>query len=968
MEGAIVKIKKKDKETDEEAIARVKPNYPEGTVFEVESSSVPPLSAGALADAQSVDPRTVTDLPLIAPAEVEVESEPVISAPPSRGGFTLYKWNAEYSGSRKDLPTTVLFEEIGFDSTLKYKTDGSWRLGSFSNKAEYLERIDELAARLIIKYRGQIVDPETENYADLVRSPTSLGFTHRVLNDMNEDNYLQYREFFGMREDDGVKHARSKINRVDRDGNRLTNEADFSFYGLDVERTLNRFYVEAEKFDYVKPSLMHEFYKRFLNRPDYHIDPLPLDYDDRFYRMYAPLFGSVYNDAMQHLPYKITIVEHVQAMVKSLVNVEIANYSSDFSSLLRSLDVNVTQINNIGSISRGLKPDDAISMINAIITCQVIGTHARLDFNFVGSSYNFDISTLIHCVVAKLVIPRHMIDVASERQIDNYIFLWLFQPFVNQGANRGQNEDQRRLSAATAVSLANNDENMLELFFGGQLDNVDQSAAVKAYMLQMKQFMYTDGMGNGWNAPFDGNDKLQSVEVPEELKRVSAGGYKWLPYNTVAINNPSFINSATNQPTQYLRFVSFVTAVSGLFNTAGRKSKLLLTPKEQQAFVAVMTRVQGSFNTIMLMGNEVNKITQQMVYLPIARPGTHEDININLVGDSRVRIPVKLGAPMSMTLLSPVIKTVSITAEHFESAQVLCYAVEVLREVYLDTIDRFRDFKYEYTQSKLNKIVESRVSKHPALSGFFGLFKPQLSDLLLNDQIFQRDRHPAVVTHITMMQRTREVLKDASVDWLTGVTRLWYFCPNPLENYMAPVPRGRSNPEYREYNYFISTGVPNNQVVKTYNSYEELYDDVREERVAGLFQQCLRGAGKAIRFKFPIVLNHANEVPGNSLGYASLPSAIELQLQRGVSATSILRALEARYTLYSDRRRVSHNSQVMLATPLFWTTITNRPHFDVTSGDFEHNFTHFQHRVRVLYEQNDVTHASFFNFSRRLDI
>jgi hypothetical protein len=952
MEGAIVKIKKKDGETDEEVIARAEKIYPTGTVFEVVSDVKSTLSAEVLSDAQLVDPSKVDDLP---PTVTEKYDDPPEPAPPSRGGFTLYKWNAEYSGTRKGLDTALQFEELSSDSTLKATTDGSWKLGKFTNYAEYLERIDELAEKIILRYRGWIVDPESENYADLLRSPINLGLTHRVLDAMNEENYLQYKDEFGTAV--RANHERSK-----RPGNN-SNEGDFSFYGLEIEADLNRAFNIIEDQDYIAPILMHEFYKTYLSDVDYHIDPLPLEYDSRFYRMYVPRLGLVYDDAMLHIQYRQTIVDYVHSMVRSLVNVEIANYSSDFSALLRSLDVNVTQINNIGSISRGLKPDDAVSLINAIITCQVMGKHARLDFNFVGSSYNFDISTLIHCIIAKLVVPRQIIDTESANQIDNYIFLWLLQPLL---APNNQTAIAVQLRSATALSLSGNGTNYMTLFFANNL----VAPALVPILNGMVSFLMTDDDGNGWNIPYAGNDRKIDVNIQPQYQRFNVGGYHWTPYNGVVGIQPNFVNTYQNQPEQFIRFSTFVTSLNALFaNKVARN--LSIKPKETTAIAAVMDRIRGSFETAMIMGNEMNRITERLCFLPTSRPYTNRaDIITNGVNDKRVRITVKLGAPMSMMLLSPVVKTISLTAEHFESSHVICYAVEVLREVYHDTRLRYAPFTYNYTKNRINEIVKARVAKHPSLSGFFGLFKPQLDDLLTNNAMFNANavNHIDVVTHIEMLKGVRAELATNKYDWLMGITREWYFCPNPRDAYLAVKPPGRNRDDYIEYNYLRrGLNVPAADVVETYNTYEALYDDIRTETIAPKFQSCLRSVGKVIKFTFPINLNHANEVPGKLLGYASLPPAIELELQRGVTATSILRTLEARYTLHTDRRRAVHNSQVMLARPLFWVTTGDSPHIEVTDNA-GNNFGRFQRRIIAKYEYNDVTHATFFNFSRRLDI
>jgi hypothetical protein len=965
MEGAIVKIKKKDGETDEEAIARAEKIYPKGTVFEVQSDASTTLTPAVLADAQAVDPKKVDDLPATV---TETYDDPPEPAPPSRGGFTLYKWDPDYSGTRKGLDTVVQFEELSLDSTLKFKSDGSWKLGKFTNYAEYLERVDELVEKLIQKYRGWVVDPESENYADLVRSPVNLGFTHRVLDSMNEENYLTYRDMFG--DANGVNHERSRR----RDPND-TNQGDFSYYGLDVERELNEAINRLEDADYVEPGLLHEYLKLYLSDPEYHVDPLPLEYDARFYRMYVPRLGYSYDTALTHVQYKRTIVDYMYSMVKSLVNVEISNYSSDFSALLRSLDVNVTQINNIGSISRGLKPDDAVNLINSIITCQIMGKHARLDFNFVGSSYNFDISTLIHCIVAKLVVPRQIIDKESEVQIDNYIFLWLFQPFLNQVQ---VNVVTNQLRSATALSLAGNRVNYLTLFFNnGNNIHFNGNNASEAAIAGMRGFMASDDAGNGWNIPHSVNPRERLIQINQNLQRFNRGGISWTPYNGTVGANPDIVNTAINTPEQYDRFSNFVTGLVALVANNANARKLSIKPKEVSAIIAVMDRIRGSFETIMIMGNQINKITEKLCHLPTSRPYTNRlDIVANNGIDMRIKMTVKLGAPMSMMLLSPSIKTVAVTAEHFESSHVICYAVEVLREVYADVRDRYAPFKYNYTKSRINEIVKARVAKHPSLSGFFGLLKPQLDDLLINNRLFgiQAPLPLAalnVVTYIEVMKLVRIIIEQPQYEWMLGITREWYFCPNPKDDYLAVRPPGRTREDYREYNYFksgILLRVRPGDVVETYNTYEELYNDVRTETIAAKFQQCLRSVGKIIIFKFPINLNHENEVPGKLLGYASLPPAVDLELQRGVSSTSILRTLEARYTLHTDRRRNDHNSQVMLARPLFWVSTDDQPHREVTDPATQQNFTRFQQRIIAKYEYNDVTHSSFFNISKRLDI
>jgi hypothetical protein len=940
----------KEGETSEEAITRVRSEDEskglDASKYEyvVEGSSdksVETVGKGKLAEIQLGKDGIDVDTAAVMPAAQTITSNTKPKVDNSKyddsrgeqfGSATLYEFTDKSTGTRKSLPTFLRFKSFPLLGGHRIDISDEFKIGSFTNEASLEDAIDTLAQKLISTYSGTLIDPDHVPYLAKIKAPTSMGFGPEVVEQFDAQDYRSKIDFFLDRE---------KRDVADEDGSISPYLDDVSWLAHPLEAHIRKTLEPFDRVNYVKPADYHKYIKAHFSDREHHILPLPYDHDPRFEVMYHPVMSDAFTYFMDNnIRYRNTIVTYVRSMIRSSVATVTANFDATFGQLLRALDVNVSVINRIPGITKGLRPDDASNLVINMMTALAMGRWAELEFTFSTSTFAYDVSMLIYCMFAKLVLPWQCVSEESVRSIDNYIFYWLMRADLK---TNGQASFYMNLST---VDLHLNDRNFMTEAYANDLFKTP---------LQHQAFLHTDGMGGGWNVP--GGDKFTSFGT--QFARFMAPGKATA---CTPLNGQLYFDDVSTAP-QVMNFMTFNNFLNTMVYGRGTFSPPIKNA-EKQAIVATLMSILDGANTFQELSNTFNQTLLRLGSLAITYPlraseKRTPDYDVKNIHGERIKLTCALGGPMSMYLLHPKLDTQNITLVHHETSVVITELANSLAVHYNDVNARYRKFKIFYTKSKRNDLVKARVKNHPTLSAFFGLLIPQLNDLLDGTNlptlpILSLDND----VELQRINAMRIIIKRNLR--IFGVAPHHYYVPYLRDDQLQPIPQSRGKDIFTDLFVVEPTAL---DIVKTYRSYEELYDDVLNEKITPIFQKAGTTPNGAIKFDFPFNFNDSlqNKIENDVLN--SLPATFKLDIPSGEQQSGITGTVPFLYVYTNTFLRRDANRFALLGKPKF--VIDYLPFY---IDDYNINWTDFKQRVIAYNEWKVLQPKSYFTFSRRLDV
>jgi hypothetical protein len=859
------------------------------------------------------------------------------------GKSPLYKFEDRSVGTRSGLQTAVSFKPFSLQGGHMMELSSDLKMGRFTNVLTFMEQVDELANKLINLYSGVIVDVPHEPYLGKLRVPVGMGFGPESLNGLDDTDYLaKIRTFLN----------RAKRDVIEADGSVSPYEEEVSYLGHPIEVEIRKALEPFNSENYIKPADFHAYIRAYYTDRENHILPLPFDHDERFEVMYHPRMSTSFQFFMDTNPrYRKTIVEYMQSLIKSAIAVQIANFQESFGSLLRALAINVSTIDRLPGIAKGLRAEDATNLIVNMLTALTMGRWAQLEFTFATTMFAYDLPILIYCIFSKMVIPWHCVSEASVRAIDNYIFIWLMRADLKSGA---AGDRYRRL---TSVDMSLNNVNyMAEAYNLNLFKNQQQHSA----------FLYTDGRGGGWNVP-GGNSGLP-FSVDPRFTRFAP------PSRTIVMtpmNGQVYLDdfSTAAQIQNFVQFNEFLQGMTlaprqGSFNPP-------IKAKEREAIVSTLATILDGADSFSQLSNRLNNTLLRLGVLATAYPIDAADKHTvdaqvehgstagTVIRNSRVNLTVKLGGAMSIFMLNPMIDTQVISLAHHESCAVIVEIANSLAVVYADVNDRYKKFKVYYTKTRKNEIVQARMKNHPTLSGFFNLLKPQLNDLLDGNNMpsiasLVSENNPEInrlnVIRGLIMRNLR----------LFGVVEKFFYVPNPTEDMMMESPLSRGKPLFTDL-YVLKEGSV--EVTKRYTSYEQLRDDVLYENIAAEYKKARGTVRGAIEFSFPMNLgiNEKSLITGSELFERETPFMTEITESN--SETGLLKVVNFTYVQNDLYRRRTANREAQLEMPRYYIS-----YLPLWIDNYNYTWDMFFHYVRTKTALKVLNPYTYFSFSRRIDV
>jgi hypothetical protein len=859
------------------------------------------------------------------------------------GKAPLYKFEDRSVGIRSGLQTAVSFRPFSLQGGHMMELSNDLKLGRFTNYLTFMEQVDELANKLINLYSGVIVDVPHEPYLGKVRVPVGMGFGPEALSGLDDTDYLSKIHTF---------LNRKKQDVIEADGSISPYEENVSFLGHPIEIEIRKALEPYNMQNYIKPADLHAYIRAYFTDRENHILPLPYDHDDRFEVMYHPRMSTSFGFFMDTNPrYRETIVNYMQSLIKSAVAVQIANFQESFGSLLRALAINVSTIDRLPGIAKGLRAEDATNLIVNMLTALTMGRWAQLEFTFATTMFAYDLPILIYCIFAKMVIPWHCVSEASVRAIDNYIFIWLMRADIKSGA---AGDRYRRL---TSVDMSLNNVNyMAEAYSLGLFNKANMHS----------DFLYTDGRGGGWNVP--GGDSGIPFSTDPRFTRFAPPGRRVV---MTPMNGQIYLDdfSTAAQIQNFVRFNEFLQGMT----LAPRQNAFNppIKAKEKEAIVSTLATILDGADSFSQLTNRLNNTLLRLGVLATAYPIDASDkakVDAQVqngsqagteIRNSRVNLTVKLGGAMSIFMLNPMIDTQVISLAHHESCAVIVEIANSLAVVYADVNDRYKKFKVYYTKSRKNEIVQARMKNHPTLSGFFNLLKPQLNDLLDGNNMptlssLVTENNPEI-NRLTVIRGL--IMRNLR---LFGVTERFYYVPNPTESMMEPSPLSRGKPLFTDV-YVLQTNAVT--ITKRYKSYEDLRDDVLYEKIAGEYKKARNTLNGAIAFEFPMNLgvNEKSLITGAELFEREAPFTTEITESN--SETGLLRVVNFTFVQNDLYRRRTANREAQLEMPRYYID-----YLPLWIDNHNYTWDMFFHYIRTKTALKVLNPYTYFSFSRRIDV